>query len=155
MRAPDRIAARRQLDKRLNLLRKPELFARPPRGWVRALRESLGMTTAQLARRIGVGQSRAVDIEKAEATGSITLDSLARAARALDCDLVYALVPRQPLGAMIEERAMHLAARRVKAARHSMALEAQSLDEEDEREQVRQLAKRLAEKSGSELWEAG
>lgn len=113
------------------------------------------MTMAQLARRIGVGQSRAVDIEKAEATGSITLDSLARAARALDCDLVYALVPRQPLGAMIEERAMHLAARRVKAARHSMALEAQSLDEEDEREQVRQLAKRLAEKSGSELWEAG
>jgi len=55
---------------------------RPPRGWVKAIREALGMTTRQLASRIGVGQSRVVDIEKGEMTGSITLDSLQRAARA-------------------------------------------------------------------------
>ena len=90
MRAQDRATARRQLDKRLNLLRKKALFARPPRGWIKAIRESLGMTTRQFAGRIGVVQSRAVDIEKAEVTGSITLDSLERAARALDCELVYA-----------------------------------------------------------------
>jgi predicted DNA-binding mobile mystery protein A len=155
MRAQDRGSARRQLDKRLTLLSYSSAFARPPRGWIKAIRESLGMTTAQLARRIGVGQSRAVDIEKAEVTGSITMDSLARAARALDCELVYALVPRRPLEATVEDRATRLAARRVMATRHSMALEDQSVAEEDEREQVRQLAKRLAERSGSELWEDG
>lgn len=152
MRAQDRATARRQLDKRLNTVRSSSI-ERPPRGWVKAIREALGMTTRQLAQRIGVVQSRAVDIEKAEVTGSITLESLERAARALDCELVYALVPRKPLETVVEERATNLAKSRIKAARHSMALEGQSLDEVDEREQIRQLAKQLAEKSGSRLWE--
>jgi predicted DNA-binding mobile mystery protein A len=151
MRAQDRATARRQLDKRLNTLRSSS-FARPPRGWIKAIREALGMTTEQLARRIGVVQSRAVDIEKAEVVGSITLDSLERAARALDCELVYALVPRKPLEEMAAERATALAINSVKATRHTMALEDQSVDEEDEREQVKQLARQIAEKSGSYLW---
>lgn len=151
MRAQDRATARRQLDKRLNTLRNAS-FARPPRGWIKAIREALGMTTKQLAGRIGVGQSRAVDIEKGEMSGSITLDSLARAAHALDCELVYALVPRKPLETMVEERATEVAIRSVKAMRHTMALEDQSLDEADEQGQVKQLAKRMVERSGSRLW---
>ncbi len=111
------------------------------------------MTTAQLARRLGVSQPRAVNLEKAERPGSITLGSLERAAEALDCWLVYALVPRKPLEELAEERARLLANRRLQSIHHSMALEAQSLDEADEEEQIRQLAKRLLEKSGSALWE--
>lgn len=152
MRAKDRATARRHLDKRLDSLREFS-FARPPRGWIKAIREALGLTTRQLAKRIGVGQSRAVDIEKAETTGAITLDSLQRAARALDCELVYALVPRKPLETMVEERAAALAKRRVKATGHTMALENQSVDEEDEQEQIKRLARQLMEKSGSKLWE--
>jgi predicted DNA-binding mobile mystery protein A len=152
MRAQDRATARRQLDKRLNKLRSAS-FARPPRGWVKAIREALGMTTAQLARRVGVSQSRAVDIEKAEVTGSITLDSLERAARALECELVYALVPRNSLEEMVAQRASALAIERVKTTRHTMALEGQSVEEEDEREQLKQLVRQIAEKSGSKLWE--
>lgn len=152
MRAQDRATARRQLDKRLNKLRNAS-FARPPRGWIKAIREALGITTRQLAGRIGVGQSRVVDIEKGEVNGSITLDSLARAARALDCEFVYALVPRKPLETMVEERASAIALRKVKAMRHTMALEDQSLDEADEQEQLRQLVKRMVEASGSRLWE--
>lgn len=110
------------------------------------------MTTAQLARCIGVVQSRVVDIEKAEVTGSITLDSVARAARALDCEFVYALVPRKPLEDMVEARSTALAMKTVKATRHSMALEDQSVGEEEEREQVRKLAKQFADESGSKLW---
>ena len=153
MRAQDRVTARRQLDKRLNLLRNKELFARPPRGWIKAIRESLGMTTRQFARRIGIVQSRAVDIEKAEVKGSITLDSLERAARALDCELVYALVPRNPLEVMVEERATRIAKQRLKQAAHSMALEDQSVSEEDGEEQIKELARQLTQKSGSALWE--
>ena len=152
MRAQDRATARRQLDKRLNTLRSSS-FARPPRGWVKAIREALGMTTRQLAQRIGVVQSRAVDIEKAEVSGSITLESLERAAHALDCELVYALVPREPLETVIKKRATNLAKSHVKAVRHSMALEGQSLDETDEHEHIRQLVKQLSDKSGSKLWE--
>lgn len=153
MRSEDRATARCQLDKRLKILSDPDTLTRPPRGWVRAIREALGMTTAQLARRLGVSQPRAVAIEKAEVKGAITLDSLERAAQALDCRLVYALVPRKSLDALIEDRAGLLARKQLAAAQHSMALEAQSVDPADEREQLKRLIQRLIEQSGSELWE--
>lgn len=153
MRSSEREKARQQLDKRLNLLKNSDALARPPRGWVRAIRQALGMTTAQLGKRIGVTQSRAFDIEKAEVSGKITLDSLERAAKALDCRVVYALVPRQPLETLAEERALKKARSRLQSTSHSMALEAQSVDSEDEKAQVKKLARRLLEKPGSDLWE--
>ena len=153
MRAQDRPQARRQLDKRLNALRNTDGFAKPPRGWIKAIREALGMTTAQLAKRIGVSQPRVVEIEKFEVSGSLTLDSLERAANALDCRLVYALVPRKPLETLVEEHASAVAKRRLGRTAHSMALEAQSVERDDEQEQFKALAAELAEKSGSALWE--
>ena len=153
MRAEDRAAARRQLDKRLKSFRGPESLTRPSRGWVRAIREALGITTAQLAKRIGVSQPRAVAIEKGEANGSIPLGSLERAANALDCRLVYALVPRDPLEEMVRVRAQRLALRRLESTRHSMSLEGQDVDETDEQEQLKGMVTRLLDKAGSELWE--
>ena len=94
MRADDRILARKQLDKRLNPLRNSQAFARPPRGWLKAVREALGLTSAQLGKRMGVSQPRILEIEKSEKSGSITLDTLERAANEMDCKLVYALVPK-------------------------------------------------------------
>jgi predicted DNA-binding mobile mystery protein A len=152
MRHEDRASARRQLDKRLNTLRYLDAFTRPPRGWIKAIREALGMTTAQLAQRIGVSQSRAFIIEKAEKEGSITMDSLERAARALDCRVVYALIPKKPLNDLVEERARIVAKIRLQSTQHTMALEAQSVDASDEEEQLKQMIRRLIEKSGSELW---
>ncbi|RLA40911.1 MAG: mobile mystery protein A [Gammaproteobacteria bacterium] len=153
MRNTDRASARRQLDKRLNLLRDSYAITRPPRGWIKAIREALGMTTAQLARRIGVSQPRVVAIEKAEKNASITLGSLERAARALDCQVVYALIPRKPLNDLVEERVRIVAEKRLQSTQHSMALEAQSIDKSDEEEQLKRLSERLMKKAGSELWE--
>lgn len=153
MRSQERAAARRQIDKRLQMLQNHDGPAKPPRGWIRAIREALGMTTAQLAKRIGVSQPRAVAIEQAEKTGAIKLDSLERAARALDCELVYALVPRKPLEELAEDRALALARRRLARTRHSMALEDQGVGAVDEQEQLRQLARQLLEKPGSILWD--
>jgi predicted DNA-binding mobile mystery protein A len=153
MRKKDRASARRQLDKRLNLLRDPTIITRPPRGWIKAIREALGMTTAQLAQRIGVSQPRVVAIEKAEKNSTITLDSLERAARAMDCRVVYALIPRKPLGDLVEERALIIAGKRLQSMQHSMALEAQSIDKSDEEEQLRRLSEQLVKQAGSNLWE--
>ena len=153
MRPEDRSTARRQLDKRLSSMQKMELFMRPPRGWLKAIREALGMTTAQLGRRLGVVQSRVVAIEQAEAKGTITLNSLEKAAQALDCRLVYALMPRQPLEDIVEQRASLLAKSRLKSTGHTMTLEAQGVDATDESEQLKRLIQQLVEKSGSKLWE--
>ncbi len=153
MRPQDRAIARRQLDKRLSPLLDSESLARPPRGWIKAIREALGITTAQLGMRIGVSQPRAVQIEKAELSGAITLKSLQRAARALDCRVVYALVPKTTLETLVTERATTVAERRIKLTSHNMGLEAQSVDEDDEREQLRELVKRLVDQSAPALWE--
>jgi len=153
MRPEDRSTARRQLDKRLSSMQNMELFMRPPRGWLKAIREALGMTTAQLGRRLGVVQSRVVAIEQAETKGTITLNSLEKAAQALDCRLVYALMPRQPLEDIVEQRASLLAKSRLKSTGHTMTLEAQGVDATDESEQLKRLIQQLVEKSGSKLWE--
>ena len=111
------------------------------------------MTTAQLGKRIGVTQSRAFDIEKSEVSGKITLESLERAAHALDCRLVYALVPRESLETIAEQRARKLARKKLESTSHSMALEDQRVSLEDEEFQIRDLAKRILDKPGSVLWE--
>lgn len=83
-----RSVARRKLDDRLGLFK--ALGQRPPRGWIRAIRDALGMTLPQLAGRMNVSASAAIQLEQSEARGAINLATLERAARALDCTLVYA-----------------------------------------------------------------
>jgi predicted DNA-binding mobile mystery protein A len=152
MRAQDRASARKNLDKRLNFQRNSEALARPSRGWIRAIREALGMTTTQLGKRMGVNQSTALGFEMAEMSKGTTLETLERAANALDCRLVYAFVPRKSLEALVEERARRLAKKHIRATSHSMALEDQRVDEDDEREQLERLVRKLIEQSGSALW---
>lgn len=152
MRAQERASARKQLDKRLNILQNVDVLARPPRGWIKAIREALGMTSAQLSNRLGVSQPRVLGIEKAEASGSITLESLERAARALDCRLVYAIVPRKPLELLVEDRARTLAKKRLRATSHSMALEDQRVDEADEQDHLERIVQKLLDQPGSALW---
>ena len=111
------------------------------------------MTASQLAGRIGVASPRIYEIEKSELSGSITLSSLERAANAMDCQLVYALVPRQPLQDMVEQRALLKAKKRVRAASHTMTLEDQALDEAALREQIDALTKELLSGRASAIWE--
>src|SRR5216684_5875804 len=101
----ERTPARKQLDKRLARLRPVDELVRPQRGWVRAIRDAIGMTAAQLAARMKVSQPRIADLEKAEVDGRLTLNSLERAAEALGCTLVYALVPHRSLEELVQDRA--------------------------------------------------
>ncbi len=153
MRSESRELARRQLDKRLSPLRDIQSLARPPRGWIKAIREALGMTTKQLGLRMGVSQPRVTKIENAEISGSITLDTLQRTAIAMDCKLEYALVPSRPLQEVVKERVFKRALSILEATTHSMALEDQRADADSEQVLLEQLIKELSEKSGSALWE--
>src|ERR1700740_955382 len=101
----------RHLDKRFAAVRPLANTPRPPKGWLRAVRDALGMTTAQYARRLGVSQPRIVELEHSEASGSVTLNTPQRAAEVLGCRLVYALVPEKPLADTVRERAEAVATR--------------------------------------------
>src|ERR1035437_9552462 len=102
-----RLAAqsRSHLDQRFKALGPVARYSPPLRGWIKAVREALGMTTAQLARRLGVKQPSVVAIEQSEAKGTIELATLRRVAEALDCTLIFALVPNKPLEAIVRDRA--------------------------------------------------
>lgn len=119
--------ARQQLDERFAALPPAERLAAPARGWIKAIREALGMSSEQLARRLGVKQPTLAAIERSETRGTIELATLRRVAAALDCTLAYALVPNRPLTATVKERARTIAARRLQAVEHSMLLENQAL----------------------------
>ena len=154
MKPQARQMARRQIDKRLAQLPSLAILKRPPKGWIKATREALGMTMGQLAARLGVSQPRISVLEQNEASGSITMESLERAANALDCDLAYVLIPRcGGLNELVEEQAIKAALQKLKSTKHTMALEKQSVDKDDEQEQLIRIAKTLAEKSDSSIWE--
>lgn len=119
--------SRARLDERLAQLGSADRYQPPPRGWIKAIREALGMSTAQLAKRLGVKQPSIVNIERSEEKGSIELATLRRVAEALDCHVVYALVPNRPLESTIRARARSLLLRRRRPIEHSMLLEAQAV----------------------------
>jgi predicted DNA-binding mobile mystery protein A len=75
------------------------------------------MTQAQLAKRLRISQPATIQLERSEGRGAITLATLERAARALDCQLVYALVPRKSLESMAAERAEEVARQRLQSTR--------------------------------------
>jgi predicted DNA-binding mobile mystery protein A len=147
------ITASEQLDKQLAAFQPLAGASRPPGGWVRAIRETLGMTTRQLADRMGISQPTLVRLEKSEAAGTITLSSLERAAQALGCRVVYALVPHKPLAETIENRAFALAEAQLAAVEQTMRLEAQGVSDPKQRKQARrQLAQDLLRRP-ARLWD--
>jgi predicted DNA-binding mobile mystery protein A len=120
------ITASEQLDRRFSKIAPfVEGARRPSHGWIRAIRDALGMTTKQLARRMGVTQPRISELERAETKGNITLHSLERAAEAMRCRLVYALVPVKPLTEQMMDRARIIAGDHLAAVSQSMLLEDQ------------------------------
>ncbi|CDN95495.1 mobile mystery protein A [Agrobacterium tumefaciens] len=131
MKSDTRRRARLRLDERLVELRPTDRSKAPPKGWVRALRDALGMTGAQLGARMGIRPQTVETIEKSEAAGTIQLNTLRRAAEALDCTLVYALVPNTSLEAMVNARARKIAMRELQRVAHTMRLEAQGTDNTD------------------------
>jgi predicted DNA-binding mobile mystery protein A len=125
MKPTQRQHARQRLDDRLAALKPLERFTPPPKGWVKAIREALGMTGVQFARRMKVSPQSADALEKSEATGTVQLKTLRRAAEALDCTLVYALVPNTTLDGAVRARARKIAVRDLGRVAHTMKLEAQ------------------------------
>jgi predicted DNA-binding mobile mystery protein A len=124
-----RLAARSRahLHKRFKALGAPKRFAPPVRGWIKAIREALGMSTVQLGKRLRVKQPSVIALEQSEAKGTMQLATLRRVAEALDCTLVYALVPNKPLEEIVREQARAFVRRRLEPVEHSMALENQKV----------------------------
>ena len=112
------------------------------------------MTTAQLGQRIGLSQSRITELERAEGARNVTLHSLERAAEALECRLVYILVPNRSLEDRLTERAEEVAEAKLAAVDQTMRLESQGVANPKQRAAMKQqIITRLLARP-SQLWQA-
>jgi predicted DNA-binding mobile mystery protein A len=143
----------RQLDLALRPLASSDLPAPPRGGWLKAIREALGITTRQFARRLGLASSTVVEAERSEAAGTMSVAQLRRLANALDCELRYVLIPRRPLPEVVDAQAERKARERIAPLAHSMALEQQRAGSEFEELQVAAVKDELLRGRRSRLWD--
>ena len=146
--------ARLSLDAKLGEMQLAvESLQKPRHGWIRAIRKSLGMSSTDLAKRLGVGVSSVSRLEQSELEKTIKLETLEKVADQLGCDVVYALVPRQKLEKTVHERAVKIASEHAVETQKSMSLEDQRIDAQT---LDKLIAKQAQELVGSKaLWKFG
>ena len=126
----------------------------PSQGWVSTIRRAVGMSSAQLAGRMRISRQSLDALEAREIAGAATIDALRRAADALDCDLVYALVPRHgSLESVVTAQARRVAERLVGRAGHTMTLEEQTVPVREAEHQIAVLTRRLLAEWPRDLWD--
>ena len=142
---------RRQLDRTFTKVKELNL-ERPKKGWVKEVRNALGMSMEDLGKRLGVIKQRIQTIEKSEVEGKITLESLRKAAKAMNCNLVYFIVPKASLEDTVENQAESIARGILANVDKTMALENQSIDSVEQERSIAQLKNKILTENFNKLW---
>lgn len=142
-----------QLDETLSQLKPLLSLQRPATGWIRAIRETLGMSARQMAQRLSVSPPRITRLEADEMEGKVTINMLRRTAAALDCALVYGFVPKTSLENLVKKQAIKVATEQVAYVSHSMQLEDQKLSNELLKQEVDRLVEEILKTWPRTLWE--
>ena len=148
-----KLIARQQLDKTLSGYAAAKQASPPVKGWIRAIREAMGMSGKQLASRLNVSQPRIPKLEQDEVSGVVSLKTMRQAAEAMDCVFVYAIVPRKTLEETVRVQARKVAEERMQRVSHTMLLEAQNLSSEEQRASLDAAVEELVREMPKELWE--
>jgi predicted DNA-binding mobile mystery protein A len=128
---------------------------RPQRGWIETIRSLRKITLRELAPKVGVSYQTIAKLEQSEAEDRITLKRLRELGAALDCELVYALVPKQgKIRDLVEGKVRDEISKHVKAVEHTMALEGQAVGDdlekkiEDETQRALEMKSKPQSKAG-------
>jgi predicted DNA-binding mobile mystery protein A len=142
--------ARRELDRKFRAADLESIQARPHSGWIRAIREALMMSQAVLARRLEVSPIAVGKLERAELHGGITIGKLAEVAAAMQCTLVYAIVPDSTLEQTVLNQARATAAETSRYTARTMELEDQAVSDDYQREAIERAAHELVRRG--DVW---
>lgn len=142
---------RKQLDEQLAVERKA--LNRPAVGWIRTIRQALGISATQLAKRLGVSKQAVANMERAEVEGTLSLTTLRNAAEALNCHLKVVLVPKKSITEIVHDQAIKTATQLVKQTSHHMNLEAQGTAASFQRNQIQQTADELMRTHSKKIWD--
>jgi predicted DNA-binding mobile mystery protein A len=115
----------KQVSRKLEELRDFQKQANSVSSWINYIRDALGMSLSQLASRVGVAQSSLSGSIKLEQEGRITVHKLREIADAMECDLVYAFVPRKSIEEILHEQSLKKTKQLMKETENHMALEDQ------------------------------
>lgn len=121
---------------------------KPLQGWIKTIRELLGMTSIQFSKKLKVSQPRLAVIEKNEK--NLKLSTMEKIADELNCDFVYALVPRENVNDIIYNRAKQKALNIVTKVNNNMSLENQL---SDNKEILEDTIEYLLSKKAAKIWD--
>ncbi len=125
------------------------------KGWVKTVRGALGISTRQLAELMGVTVNTITKLENGESKKTVSLKSLGKAAEAMDCELIYMIVPKSPnnsFNELLDQKTMALAKKIASGVPHSMSLELQEVDSTTTQDQIKNLAQDLKKDLDVRLW---
>jgi predicted DNA-binding mobile mystery protein A len=135
--------ARHELDRKFAAARLDPIRARPRGAWIRAIRTGLGMSQETLAARLHIAAPSLAKLEKNELRDTISIGKLAEVARAMDCQLVYALVPNTSLDQTVQKQAEQVAAKTLGYVSATMELEDQAVGRDRRSEQLAAQARKV------------
>ncbi len=153
MKAKHKNLAREQLDETLKQFLPLKAIVPPRKGWIRAIRDALGMTGEQLAKRLHSNKQRVSRIEQDEKLGNITLKTLRNVAEALNCEFVYGFVPRQTLEKTVRNQAISVAKKRMSRSDQMMRLEKQELSEDEKEKALESMITDIINTMPRSLWD--
>jgi len=145
--------AREQMDGTMKSFESLRAMSAPKKGWIRAIRDTLGMTGVQLAKRLKVNQQRVARIEQDEVLGKVTLNTMQNAAEAMDCVFVYGVVARDGLEQIVRRKAELVAKKRMARSNQMMRLEKQELSEADKAKSMQTVIDEIIETMPKSLWD--
>ncbi len=145
--------APQQQDETLKRFKPIAELAPPPKGWVRAIRDALGMTGTQLAVRLNTNKQRISRIEQDEKLGKVTINTLRNVAEAMDCIFVYGFVPRDSLEQTVRNRAQSVAKKRMARSDQTMRLEKQELSDKEKQKAFKSLVEDITSSMPKSLWD--
>jgi predicted DNA-binding mobile mystery protein A len=98
----------KNFEEKMQILRKIKLSL-PEIGWIQKLRELYGMNQSQFSIKLQISKNGVSKIEKSERDGTIQLKTLQKMAEELNAELVYFLVPKEPIEKFIEKKSDEMA----------------------------------------------
>ena len=144
---------REQLDKKLAALRDFSASGAPQQGWIRAIREALGLSASQLGKNAGLHQTRISRLENAEKNGNLKLSSLQKIARGLNMRFVYGFVPEESLEGVVRAQAKKIALKRLKQLNNTMRLEKQEILEEEQEKVLEDMIEKIIIEQPKDFWD--
>lgn len=142
---------RSQLDRFFEQLKSVNVKT-PKLGWIKEVREALGMSMQDLGSRLDVIKQRVERIEKDEMNGKVTLETMQKAAQAMDCEFIYFLVPKSSLDQTLKKQALKAAEAISKQVGTTMELESQGTSAKSRRQLIERLAQEMLIKEDRKIW---